>query len=215
MTSRPLGASVGLALLLAGCGGGSENMSGEAASVATFTNEDAAPSKADIVAPNGADPALPDATPSAPEFARDVPAPAAEDRTSVSEPPAAPDSAQAAAAVVEAYYALIDTGKYREAWKLWGGAGRRSGKTETEFAAGFASTASTHAEVGAPGGSEGAAGSSFIEVPVTVNATLKDGTTQRFVGTYTLRRVNDVPGSSPEDRRWHIDSAKLRTVPVR
>jgi hypothetical protein len=212
MISRPIVAPLALALLLAGCGGTSDNASGEAASVATFTNDDAITPDANIVDANGVDSALPDATPSAPEFAPDAPAPAAEDRTPAAEVPATPDSAQAAATVVETYYALIETGKYREAWKLWGGAGQRSGKTETQFTAGFASTAATYAEVGAPGDTEGAAGSIFVDVPVTVNATLKDGTTQRFVGTYTLRRVNDVPGSSAEDRRWHIDSAKLRKV---
>ena len=65
-------------------------------------------------------------------------------------------------------------------------------------------------DVGTPGDSEGAAGSIYIDVPVTVRARLKDGTRQRFTGHYTLRRVNDVPGSTRAQRRWHLYSAELK-----
>ena len=37
---------------------------------------------------------------------------------------------------------------------------------------------------------------------------------QRFVGVYTLRRVNDVDGATVAQRRWHITSAKLKAIPA-
>ncbi|HEY9827993.1 MAG TPA: hypothetical protein V6D19_21355, partial [Stenomitos sp.] len=49
----------------------------------------------------------------------------------------------------------------------------------------------------------------YIEIPVTVTAVTTDGTSQRFRGSYVLRRVNDVPGSTPEQRKWHLYSANL------
>jgi len=215
MTPRILLPPLAIALTLSACGKPAAKDEGGAPPVATVTGEADSVGN-DAMAAATPDPAVPDATPSAADTAAAAAdagsAPPAVDSAAASLPevPATPDSAQAAATVVETYYALLEEGKYRDAWALWGDSGKRSGKTEAQFAAGFATTAETHAEVGAPNDPEGAAGSLFVQVPVTVTAKLKDGTAQRFVGSYTLRRVNDVPGSTAEQRRWHIDSAKLR-----
>lgn len=64
-------------------------------------------------------------------------------------------------------------------------------------------------EVGDPGRLDGAAGSTYIEIPVTVTAVTQQGTPQRFQGSYVLRRVNGVPGSTPEQQQWHLYSAKI------
>jgi len=114
-----------------------------------------------------------------------------------------------AAAVVQAYYAAIDRGDFDAAYALWDRDGAASHQTLAQFKRGFAETATTAVETGAPTNGEGAAGSVYIDVPVTVTATLKDGTKQRFTGTYTLRRVNDVPGATPEQLSWHLASATL------
>ncbi|SFR86285.1 hypothetical protein [Sphingomonas jatrophae] len=116
----------------------------------------------------------------------------------------------AAADVVRRYYALLAARNYAQAWRLWGDDGRASGKPEAAFARGFARTATTSVNIGRPGRVEGAAGSLYVTVPVTVSARLLDGTRQHFTGSYTLRRVNDVPGSTARQRRWHIASAHLR-----
>lgn len=54
------------------------------------------------------------------------------------------------------------------------------------------------------GQQEGAAGSSYYEAPVTVSGTGANGVPLRLAGTVTLRRVNDVPGATPAQLRWHI-----------
>jgi hypothetical protein len=61
---------------------------------------------------------------------------------------------------------------------------------------------------------DGGAGSIYQPVPVTVDATLLDGTKQRYVGEYVLRRVNDVDGATADQLRWHIMSARLTETPV-
>ena len=58
---------------------------------------------------------------------------------------------------------------------------------------------------------EGAAGSRFIQVPVTIEAQMRDGGTQRYTGTYTLRRAV-VDGATPEQRAWRIASASLHAM---
>ncbi|UVI40625.1 hypothetical protein [Qipengyuania spongiae] len=56
---------------------------------------------------------------------------------------------------------------------------------------------------------EGAAGSSYYTSQATITATDADGRPIRIEGPIVLSRVNDVPGSTAEDRRWHIRSADL------
>jgi hypothetical protein len=58
---------------------------------------------------------------------------------------------------------------------------------------------------------EGAAGSRFVEVPVGVEATTRDGKVRRYVGAYTMQR-SVVDGATPEQRAWRIASADLREL---
>ncbi|WP_338545974.1 hypothetical protein V6W80_04660 [Pseudomonas benzopyrenica] len=120
-----------------------------------------------------------------------------------------PSSAEAAAAVVRRYYGALDARDYGTAWQLWGSDGQ-PGNSYEKFRQGYARTRSVQVTLGQPGPVEGAAGSSYVSIPVTVKARLADGTRQTFSGRYQLRRVNDVDGASAEQRHWHLDSAKLR-----
>lgn len=127
-------------------------------------------------------------------------------------PPAAParapaPSGQQAAAVVQAYYAAIGSRDYRSAYSLWSDGGRASGQSPEQFATGFADTRSVDVQVGAAGAPEGAAGSQYVQVPVSVVATQADGSTRRFAGQYTLRRAM-ADGAGPQ--AWRIASAELR-----
>ena len=120
---------------------------------------------------------------------------------------AAPTTAEAAATVAR-YYAAIERHDYRTAYRSWSRGGQASGQSYAQFVRGFDQTRHTSVVVGRPGLPEGAAGSSYVRVPMTVRAMLKDGSAQRFTGSYTLRRINDVDGSTAEQRRWHIDGAE-------
>ncbi len=117
----------------------------------------------------------------------------------------------AAAAVVRRYYAALNAHDYSTAWQQWGPDGR-PGQRFTDFQKGFAETRATRVTIGRMGPSEGAAGSIYATIPVTVDAQLDDGKQQRFTGQYVVRRVNDVPGASADQLRWHIDSATLKPV---
>ena len=124
--------------------------------------------------------------------------------------PAAEGTPAAARAVVIRYYDAIAHGRYRAAWLCWDRGGAASRQSYTAFVRGFARTATVRVRAGAPIDGAGAAGSGLTTVPGTVTARLKDGTAQRFSGSYVLRRVNDVPGATAAQLRWHIDSAKLK-----
>lgn len=124
--------------------------------------------------------------------------------------PAEPTPADAIA-VLRDYYRAIDSQDYVHAWSLWSDGGRSSGQSPQQFADGFANTAHVTVETGAPGSVGAAAGSRFIEIPVTVDAVTRDGGTQHYSGTYTLRRAV-VDGAAPEQRAWRIASASLHAA---
>ena len=118
---------------------------------------------------------------------------------------------QDAVAVVREYYAAIDDGSYARAYALWSDAGRASGQTPQQFADGFADTADVVATLGEPGREDPGAGQRYIEVPVGITATRRDGSTHRYAGSYVLHRTV-VDGATPEQRAWRIASADLREV---
>lgn len=104
-------------------------------------------------------------------------------------------SVEAAGQVVQHYGALIEQGRFTEASKYWGDAG-----TASSFAQQLRSRGLEHLEIGKPGRPEGAAGSVYVTMPVVFYS---DG--KRAAADVILRRVNDVPGSTEAQRRWHIE----------
>ena len=106
--------------------------------------------------------------------------------------------------MLQTYFALIEQGKYTEAYKLWSDGGKATGETAGQFAKSFEAYREIHANIGGPGDMEGAAGSSYVDYPVQLYGRNKDGKEFNSRGTMTLRRVNDVPGSTAEQRSWHI-----------
>jgi hypothetical protein len=69
---------------------------------------------------------------------------------------------------------------------------------------------SVTAEIGEPGRIEGAAGSRFISIPVTIRATTTRGDLQCYHGLYALRRTV-VDGASEAQRTWHLFSGDLQS----
>jgi len=118
-------------------------------------------------------------------------------------------SVQAAIQVVRDYYAAVSRHDYRAAYALWHGA-----QSYARFRRGYAATRSVKVRFVDAGTPEGAAGSLYLDLPVRVDAVLRSGARQHFIGHYVLRRVNDVPGSTAAQRRWHIESAHLKQAPA-
>ncbi len=118
-----------------------------------------------------------------------------------------PNSAQGAAQVVQGYYGLLEEKRFSDAQDLWADRSAIGSQDDAAFAARFRGFSEIHANIGAPGEAEGAAGSLYVSVPVQVYARVAaSGKPWYVLRQVTLRRVNDVPGSSAADRRWHIES---------
>lgn len=131
----------------------------------------------------------------------------ADDATTMDAEPTTDDAVQS----IQRYYDAIKARDYASAYALWSDGGRASGQSPEQFAAGFADTADVMVSLDTPSRVEGAMGSRYLEVPVAVEATSRDGKVRRFVGAYTLRR-STVDGATPEQRAWRIASADLREL---
>lgn len=112
---------------------------------------------------------------------------------------------------VREYYANINARSFARAYTLWSDNGTASGQSPQQFADGFSDTTGVSVEIQQPTGMDVAAGSRFIQVPVAVAATQRNGSVRRYVGTYTLR-YSVVAGAAPEQRYWRISDAGLREV---
>jgi hypothetical protein len=67
--------------------------------------------------------------------------------------------------------------------------------------------------VAVPGGEmDAGAGSLYYTVLTTITGTTQDGRPFRLTGDVVLRRVNDVDGATPQQLRWHLASADLKSV---
>lgn len=130
-----------------------------------------------------------------------------DDRTPISEAPFTPQSAQGAANVVQTYFANLEMGRVDEAAKL------RSDGDARALAVELSQYSEYHALIGAPGRIEGAAGSLYVEVPVQAYGRSTSGAEFHQIGKAVLRRVNDVPGSTPEQRAWRIERIELEDAP--
>lgn len=147
------------------------------------------------------------ALPSAPSAPISLPTPSRlsvpTPKSSLPEPkgPIDPKSVEAAGQVVQRYGALIEQKRWAEAKALWGDAGLAA----TFQAQALSGNKENHIEIGQLGLPEGAAGSIFVTMPVTFYGTAGDGKPYRKRQWIILRRVNDVPGSTEAQRRWHIE----------
>ncbi len=136
-----------------------------------------------------------------------------DDRAPLPEGEIDPKSGQGAGQVLQRFGGLLEQRRFAEAYRLWSDDGRSSGRTEAQFIAGYDRYAEIHSEVGGPGPIEGAAGSAYVEVPFRLYGKLKTGEPFNLVGPVTLRRVNDVPGSTAEQRQWHIYRMEVQPQP--
>ena len=175
--------------------------------------------QADAIAPDGGNSEVADQTAAptpapVPDPSPTPSASAAPRPDTVSEAPFTDDSEQGAANVVQTYFALIEAGKYRQAWALWRDGGKGSGLSAPAFAQSFAKYAEYHAEIGAPGRVDAGAGQRYVTVPVKTYGTLRTGKPFAMAGNVTLHRTADIDGATAEQKSWRINTSELKPRPA-
>lgn len=113
--------------------------------------------------------------------------------------------------VIAKFADLLDKRQFDDAFKLVDA--QALGASEKQFERRFSDYKTIDAEVGTIGRIEGAAGSLYSKIQLTLSGEKKDGSPYVMTGPVTLRRVNDVPGSTAEQRRWRIVKIELTADP--
>ncbi|MDP8993966.1 MAG: hypothetical protein M3N07_03125 [Pseudomonadota bacterium] len=121
-------------------------------------------------------------------------------------PPAPPEAqperspeAEAAAAALRRYYALIGERRYREAWRMRAQDG--PAVPFEAFAANYERYADYRATVGVPRGAVEAEGKLWVQIPVQLYGRMRDGTPFGSVGMIGMRRSLEGSG---EERQWKV-----------
>jgi len=204
-------AAVAGALLLAACGGGGDdaarNDSATAAAAPEPVPSAGAPTPVTPATTLPAGEGIPGVSAPPP---LDPPVPVPDPSPSV----AAEAGADAAVAVLRAYFAAIADRRYGDAYRLWQGRGQAAGMSAQAFADSFAKYAAYRATIGTPGRIDAGAGQRYIEIPVTVDARLRDGRPARLEGMVTLHRTGDIDGATAEQRSWRISDSGLKPRPA-
>ncbi len=195
MDRKTIIAALAPALMLAACGG-----------TDGASNETASGRPAD--APNAmAAPAPGPAPGTAPANAAAGATDGAPDRGPPALTPEAERGVEGARNLLLTFARAIERKDFAAAWSLLSPADRQRW-SRPDFAAMFADLEGI--AVAVPDGMmEGAAGSSFYAAPVTISGRDPAGRPIRFEGRATLRRVNDVPGATPAQLRWHFETLTL------
>src|SRR3954467_12254172 len=119
----------------------------------------------------------------------------------VAEPAEAKREADGAADVLRHYYALIESGRYDDAWAM-----RTSGRgtDAAQFAAHFKAYARYHSAVGVPSEPVASQGWVYVEVPVMTTGAFLGGKPFGSAGSVTLRRPAPGTDAPPAQRGWRI-----------
>jgi hypothetical protein len=107
------------------------------------------------------------------------------------------------------YYNAISLGDYPRAYSYWESAS--GNQTESQFATGFADTASAQVLVQLPIFEDAGAGNVHASIPTLVIANRKDGTQAYFAGCFITHKTNVPVGNATEPNpNWYLQSAKLK-----
>lgn len=211
--------------LLAACSPGGAP-GGAASTAAPTTVPTSVPSPTSLPAATDV-PATPPPQPGAPE-ATAVPAgaatlaPAAPQPTSVplATPPPMDNGSQplylddrsSPQGVLSSFYNAIERREYARAYSYWEpDAAQQSLPPFAQWQQGYTGTQSVELQTGHETGGA-AAGNIYASVPVGITAHQSDGSTQRFVGCYTLHMPNPGIESEPPTHPMGIRSATIRQV---
>lgn len=111
--------------------------------------------------------------------------------------------------VYGAWKVAMEGERYAEAYGQFGDGGPADGMSAGEYTTQFGRCHEISIAAG-DGQMEGAAGSLIYTVPTTLTCEVITGAHEKWTGKVVLKRVNDVPGASEQQLRWHLTSVTLK-----
>jgi hypothetical protein len=118
------------------------------------------------------------------------------------------DNRSDAAQLVRSLYNAVNRKEYSRAWDYYGD--QKPAKSYDKFVQGYADTSRVDVATGSIS-SEGAAGSTFYQVPIAIRATDNNGDQKVFAGCYTARLANPQI-QEPPFKPMHIEKGALKPV---
>lgn len=212
MTTASLTTAALSSLALAACGaprdgGNVANATVQTDAIVEPHSEPAAPATPAPSNSNAAEPSSPQPDAARPVAARPAPAQSPAPEKARAQRPLG--EAEAALGVAKRFADLLSTKRFSEAYAMWADGGPSPKPSAADFAKRFAAYSSVTARAAPPAQVEGAAGSLYAEVPIVLTGTTESGVAFRRPGSVTVKRVNDVPGASAAQLRWHIVDVKF------
>lgn len=121
--------------------------------------------------------------------------------------PEAQRTAKGAMAVALPWARGIELREFDQSWNLLG-PDAKADWSKAQFNAQFQSLTDLFVTFGS-GRMEGAAGSQFYALPVSITGQTSQKSARTLRGELILRRVNDVAGATPEQLNWHVSDLSL------
>ncbi|MDT8893880.1 hypothetical protein RSO41_04365 [Halomonas sp. I1] len=118
------------------------------------------------------------------------------------------NAARAPVSTSERYFRHLETGAFDQAYAMWAPDSPTHEGGSERFGQSMLAYQSFDGEATGAARTEGAAGTLYAEVPIRVSGTRR-GEPFSHEGTMTLKRCNDVPGCSAQERQWQIESIIL------
>lgn len=122
-------------------------------------------------------------------------------------PPEVERTEKGARNVLLSWARAVEAREFDQAWELMS-QGDHAKWSKAEWTRMFIDLAAISMAV-PEGRMDGAAGTTYYTSDATITAKEKDGRPVRYTGEVTLTRVNDVPGATPEQLHWKIQSVTL------
>jgi len=115
-------------------------------------------------------------------------------------------------AVIGSFYDAVNRREYARAYSYWEPSAAESELPAfDDFAQGYADTSHVDVSLGEIGSGVGA-GQLYFSVPVTLVSSMADGSTQTFVGCYTLHLARPQLQAEPQFRPLAIQRAMVQQV---
>ncbi len=118
------------------------------------------------------------------------------------------DDPTGAVRLLASYYNALNLGEYARAWDYWE---TPPNPTFEDFVAGFSDTESMTLVVRPPMRFEGAAGSTYVDIPALVSATHTDSSRHHFAGCFVARKPN--VGGPGVEQVWALFDVTLDPTP--
>lgn len=129
--------------------------------------------------------------------------------TTASDDTTSASSQSGPSSVLQQYFHALGAGQFDQAYALWRTQSHQAPASPADLKSQYNDVASIQMTVTGDTRTEGAAGTVYATVPITVTEHTRDGTDKSRTGKCVLARSNNVPASAAKAQHWQLHSCDL------